>query len=34
LGDVHFPDFPGIWNRTVVEEYDKFKVEEWTKDEK
>ena len=33
-GDVYFPDFPGVWNRFVVEEYENFKVEEWTKDEK
>lgn len=33
-GDVYFPEFPWIWNRTVIEEYDDFNVERWTKDEK
>ena len=33
-GDVYFPAFPGLWNRTIIEEYDEFKVEEWTKDQK
>ena len=33
-GDVYFPEFPGVWNRYVIEEYDDFIIEEWTKDEK
>ena len=33
-GDVYFPDFPGMWNRHIIEYYDNFNVEEWPKDQK
>jgi hypothetical protein len=33
-GDVHFPEFPGVWERRVVEKYNEFVVEEWTREEK
>lgn len=33
-GNVYFPEFPWIWNRCILEEYDDFNVEVWTKDEK
>ena len=33
-GNVYFPEFPYMWDRRVIEEYDDFVVEEWTKEEK
>jgi dihydrofolate reductase len=33
-GDIRFPEFPHIWDREVIEEYDDFVVERWTRETK
>jgi dihydrofolate reductase len=33
-GDTYFPDFPHLWDRQVIEEYDDFVVERWTMETK
>jgi dihydrofolate reductase len=33
-GDTYFPEFPHIWERMIVEEYNEFIVEQWTREEK
>ena len=33
-GDIYFPEFPDMWDREIVEQYDEFFVERWTKEMK
>jgi len=33
-GNVFFPEFPHVWDRRVIEEYNEFVVERWTKETK
>jgi len=33
-GDICFPEFPHMWDRIVIEKYDDFVVERWTKETK
>ncbi|MCK9458409.1 MAG: dihydrofolate reductase [Proteobacteria bacterium] len=33
-GDTFFPEFPHMWDREIIEEYEGFVVERWTKETK